>query len=95
MAPLYYGTLLTMALFSRKRTDFTLEQKRAIIEAAKRESNQTKLARDFTMKWGFEVKRTAVQSILSNKEAIEAAVEEGVPMALSYYGTFLRSRWVP
>uniref|UniRef100_A0A915CS78 Transposase n=1 Tax=Ditylenchus dipsaci TaxID=166011 RepID=A0A915CS78_9BILA len=34
----------------RKRTDFTLEQKRAIIEAAKRESNQTKLAKDFTMK---------------------------------------------
>uniref|UniRef100_A0A915EGX2 HTH CENPB-type domain-containing protein n=1 Tax=Ditylenchus dipsaci TaxID=166011 RepID=A0A915EGX2_9BILA len=64
----------------RKRTDITLEQKQAIIEAAKRESNQTKLARDFTMKWGFEVKRTAVQSILSNKEAFEAAVEEGVPM---------------
>lgn len=63
----------------RKRTAFTLEQKKEIIAASKKEQNQTQLAKDFTKKWGFEVKRTTVSTILSTKETVTDAIEEGVP----------------
>jgi hypothetical protein len=49
----------------------------AIIEAEKTEPNHSELAREFSKKWGFEVKRPTVISILSAKESIEAAINAG------------------
>ena len=63
----------------RKRTDFTLKEKKEIIDAAKKKPNQSKLAREMSKKWGIEVKRTTVKEILSKKDAIEAAIKAGIP----------------
>ncbi len=68
-----------MSVQKRKRTDFTLKEKKEIIDAAKKESNQSKLAKEISKKWGVEVKRTTVKGILSKKDAIEAAINAGVP----------------
>ena len=68
-----------MSSQKRKRTDFTLKEKKEIIDAAKKESNQSKLAREISKKWGVDVKRTTVKGVLSKKDAIEAAIEAGVP----------------
>ena len=67
-----------MSAQKRKRTDFTLKEKLEIIDAAKKEPNQSKLVREISKKWGVEVKRTTVKGILS-KDAIEAAIKAGVP----------------
>ena len=40
-----------------KRTDFMLKEKE-IINIAKKEPNQTKMAREISKKWGIEVKST-------------------------------------
>lgn len=69
-----------MSTQKRKRTDFTLKQKKDIIDAAIKEPNQSELARMFTKKWGFEVKRTAVISILNSKKLIEEALDSGIPL---------------
>ena len=61
------------------KIDFTLKEKKEIIDAAKKEPNQSKLAREMSKKWGIEVKRTTVKGILSKKEAIEAAIRAGIP----------------
>ena len=63
----------------RKRTDFTLKEKKVIIDASKTESNHSKLAREISKQLGVEVKRTTVKSILSKKDAIKAAIEAGIP----------------
>ena len=68
-----------MSIQKRKRTDFTLKQKKEIIDAAKKEPNQSKLAREMSKKWGIEVNRTTVKGIISKKDAIEAAIKAGVP----------------
>ena len=68
-----------MSSQKRKRTDFTLKEKKEIIDAAKKEPNQSKLAREMSKKWGIEVKRTTVKRILSKKDAIEAAIRAGIP----------------
>lgn len=68
-----------MSAQKRKRTDFTLKEKKEIIDAAKKEPNQSKLAREMSKKWGVEIKRTTVKGILSKKDAIEAAIKAGVP----------------
>ena len=85
-----------MSSQKRKRTDFTLKEKKEIIFfpstksqfacafemqniAAKKEPNQSKLAREMSKKWGIEVKRTTVKGILSKKDAIEAAIRAGIP----------------
>ena len=68
-----------MSSQKRKRTDFTLKEKKEIIDAAKKEPNQSKLARKMSKKWGIEVKRTTVKGILSKKDAIEAAIRAGIP----------------
>lgn len=68
-----------MSAQKRKRTNFTLKEKIEIVNAAKKEPNQSKLAREISKKWGVEVKRTTVKSILSKKNAIEAAIKVGVP----------------
>ena len=62
----------------RKRTDFTLKEKKEIIDAAKKEANQSKLAWEMSKKWGIEVKRTTVKGILSKKDVIEAAIKAGI-----------------
>ena len=67
-----------MSIQKRKRTEFTLKQKE-IIDAAKKEPNQSKLAREMSKKWGIEVNRTTVKGIISKKDAIEAAIKAGVP----------------
>ena len=67
-----------MSAQKRKRTDFTLKEKLEIIDAAKKEPNQSKLAGEISKKWGVEVKRTTVKGILSKKDAIEAAIKAGV-----------------
>jgi len=66
-----------MSAQKRKQTDFTLQEKE-IIDAAKK-SNQSKLVREISKKWGIKVKRTIVKGILSTKDAIEAAIKAGVP----------------
>ena len=43
------------------------------------QSNQSKLAREMSKKFGFEVKRTTVKGILSKKDEIKAAIKAGVP----------------
>ena len=58
----------------RKRTEFTLKEKKEIIDAAKKEPNQSKLAREMNKKWGIEVKRTTVKGILNKKNAIRAGI---------------------
>ncbi|XP_071446162.1 tigger transposable element-derived protein 4-like [Hetaerina americana] len=63
----------------RKRTDFPLKEKKDIIDAAKEEPNQSKLARQIRNKWSVEVRRTTVKGILSKKGAIEAAIKAGDP----------------
>ena len=68
----------TMSAQKRKRTEFTLNEKKEIIDAAKKEPNQCKLAKEMSKKWGVEVKRTTVKGILSKKDAIEAAINAGV-----------------
>ena len=69
-----------MSTKKRKRTDFTLKKKKKeIIDAAKKELNQSKLGREMSKKWGIEVKRTTVKGILSTKDAIEAAIKAGIP----------------
>ena len=68
-----------MSSQKRKRTDFTLKEKKENIDAAKKEPNQFKLAREMSKKWGIEVKRTTVKGILSKKDAIEAAIRAGIP----------------
>lgn len=68
-----------MSTQKRKRRDFTLKEKKEIIDAAKKESNQSKLASEMSKKWGVEVKRTTVKGILSKKDAIETAIKTGVP----------------
>ena len=49
-----------------------------IIDAARKEPNQCKLAKEMNKKWGVEVKRTTVKGILSKKDAIEAPIKAGV-----------------
>ena len=68
-----------MSIQKHKRTDFTLKQKKKIIDAAKKEPNQSKLAREMSKKWGIEVNRTTVKGIISKKDAIEVAIKAGVP----------------
>ena len=68
-----------MSSQKRKRTDFTSKEKKEIIDAAKKEPNQSKLAREMSKNWGIEVKRTTVKGILSKKDAIEAAIRAGIP----------------
>ena len=60
----------------RKRTDFTLKE---IIDAAKKEPNQSKLAREMSKKWGTEVKKTKVKGILGKRDVIEVAIKAGIP----------------
>ena len=48
--------------------DFSLVQKKEIIDAAKKNPNQSELARQFSKNWGFEVKRTAVISVRSRSK---------------------------
>ena len=67
-----------MAEKTRKRRDFTLAEKKEIVNAAKKEPNQSKLARDFSEKWGCEFKRNTAKGILSQKEAISDAIYEGI-----------------
>ena len=55
----------------KKRRALTLEEKKAVIEAAKGESNQTKLAKRF------DIPRGTLQGILNNKEAILQAIDDG------------------
>ena len=47
-----------MSAQKRKRTEFTLKEKE-IIDAAKKEPNQCKLAKEMSKKWSVEVKRTS------------------------------------
>jgi hypothetical protein len=68
-----------MSSEKRKRIDFSLKQKLEIIDASKNEPNQTKLAKEMSKKWGIDVKRTTVKSILSKRKEIEAAVDGGIP----------------
>ena len=68
-----------MSSLKRKRTNLTLTEKKEIIHAAKKEPNQSKLAREMSKKWGIEVKKTTVKGILSKKDAIEAAIKAGIP----------------
>ena len=68
-----------MSIQKRKRIDFKLKQKKEIIDAAKKEPNQSKLAREMSKKWGIEVNRTTVKGIISKKDAIEAVIKAGVP----------------
>ena len=68
-----------MSFQKRKRTDVTLKEKKEIIDAANKEPNQSKLAREMSKKWGIKVKRTTVKGILSKKDAIEAAIKAGIP----------------
>nr|XP_039266303.1 tigger transposable element-derived protein 4-like [Styela clava] len=68
-----------MSIQKRKRTDFTLKEKEEIIDSAKKEPNQSKLAREMSKEWGIEVKRTPVMGIISRKDAIEAVIKAGVP----------------
>ncbi|CAI9731735.1 Hypothetical predicted protein [Octopus vulgaris] len=67
-----------MSAQKRKRAEFTPKEKK-IIDAAKNEPNQSKLAREMSKKWGIEVKRTTVKGILNKKDAIEAAINVGIP----------------
>ncbi|XP_071439685.1 tigger transposable element-derived protein 4-like [Hetaerina americana] len=50
------------------------QRKKEIIDATKKEPNQSKLAREISKKWGVKVKRTTVKGILSKKGDIEAGV---------------------
>ena len=68
-----------MSSQKHKRIDFTLKEKKEIIDAANNEPNQSKLARELSKKWGIEVKRTTVKEILSKKDAIEATIRAGIP----------------
>ena len=67
-----------MSSQKRKRTDFTLKENKKIVDAAKKEPNQSKLAREISKKWGIEVTRTIVKKILSENDAIEAATKAGI-----------------
>ena len=67
-----------MSTKKRKRTDFTLKEKKEIIDAAKKEPNQSKVAREMSKKWGIEVKRTTIMGILSKKDAIGTAIKGGI-----------------
>jgi transposase-like protein len=58
----------------RKREDLPIEKKKEIIAAAKENSNQTSLGKQFG------VPRSTVQDILKAKDKIESAVDEGVPL---------------
>ena len=49
-----------MLLQKRKRTDFMLKEKKEIIDAAKKEPNQSKLTKEMSKNWGIKVKRTNV-----------------------------------
>ncbi|XP_071451073.1 tigger transposable element-derived protein 4-like [Hetaerina americana] len=63
----------------RKRTNFPPKEKKEIINAAKKEPKQSKLAREISKKWGVEIKRATVKGILIKKGDIEAAIKAGVP----------------
>ena len=67
-----------MSSQKRKQTDFTLKEKKEIIDAVK-EPNQSKLAREMSKKWGIEVKRTTVKGIFSKKNAIKVAIRARIP----------------
>ena len=67
-----------MSSQKRKRTDFTVKEKKEIIDATKKEPNQFKLAREMSKKWGIEVKRTTVKGIFSKKDANEVAIRAGI-----------------
>ena len=56
-----------------------MKEKKEIIDDAKKEPNQSKLAREMSKKWGIEVKGTTVKEILSKKDTIEAAIRAGIP----------------
>ena len=68
-----------MSSQKRKRTDFTVKEKKEIPDATKKEPNQSKPAREISKKWGIEVKRTTVKGILSKKDANEATFRAGIP----------------
>jgi hypothetical protein len=55
----------------RKQTAISLETKMHILEAAKTETNQTKLATQF------DLPRTTIRGILEKKDVLEAAVDAG------------------
>ena len=67
-----------MSSQKRNQTEFTLKPKKEIIDAAINEPNQSKLARIMSQKRGIDVKRTTMKGILSKRDVIEAAMEEGV-----------------
>ncbi|KAF2343691.1 HTH CenpB-type DNA-binding domain [Trinorchestia longiramus] len=69
-----------MSAHKRKRTDFTLKKKEEIINTAKKEPNQCKLAREMSKKPGIKVKRTTMKGILSKKDAMEAVIKAGIPL---------------
>ena len=54
-------------------------KEKKIIDAAKKEPNQSKLAREMSKKWGIKVKQTTVKGILSKKDAIEDTIKAGIP----------------
>ena len=60
-----------MSSQKRKRTEFTLKEKKEIIDAAKKEPNQSKLAREMSKKWGIEVKRTTVKEISARRSKVK------------------------
>ena len=68
-----------MSSQKRKRTDFTVKEKKEFIDATKKEPNQSKPSREMSKKWGIEVKRSTVKWILSKKGAIEAVIRAGIP----------------
>ena len=74
-----FQILPTISSQKRKRTDFTLKEKKEIIDAVTKEQNQSKLAREMNKTWGIKVKRTRVKRILSKKGSIEAAIKAGIP----------------
>ena len=67
-----------MSTQKRKQTDFRLKKKKEIIDAAKKEPHQSKLAKDVSKKWAIEVKRATVKGIFSKKDAVEAAIKAGI-----------------
>ena len=75
----FFQILPTVSTQKRKPTGSTLKEKKEMIDAAKKEPNQSKLAREIRKKWGIEVKRTTIKGILSKKDAIEAAIKAGIP----------------
>jgi folylpolyglutamate synthase/dihydropteroate synthase len=68
-----------MSTQKRTRTEFTLKEKKEIIDAAKNEPNISKLSRGMTIQLGRDVKRTTVRGIIKNKLKIEAALKAGMP----------------